>query len=301
MVSFLGFIWLFSVVLFKSSVMPALLEILQKGRDFLVKKGFSPKEADYESRFILSFLLGKKLLDIYQEKEVPPLVAKKFFMLLEKRSQGIPTAYLLGEVEFFGRLFKVGPGVLIPRPETEILVETALNLLPEGSYLLELGVGSGCISITLALERPSFKIIGVDISSQALSYTIQNLKRYGLEKKLLLVRGNWLSPFKETHFFNAILSNPPYVAKNEWETLDKEVKLHEPQEALLAGEEGLDFIAETLKKAPMFLKPPGYVILEIGYRQREKVASLAEKLGYKYFFVKDLSGHHRVLVAKYSL
>ncbi|OAG27160.1 peptide chain release factor N(5)-glutamine methyltransferase [Thermodesulfatator autotrophicus] len=277
--------------------MPCVRDVLEKAQNLLISKGFSQSEAAFEARFILSFLLKMRPLDVFTISEISPEVSARFLNLVKKRAEGVPTAYLLGETEFFGRPFVVGPGVLIPRPETEILVEKVLETVSQGK-ILELGVGSGCISITLALEAPKLTLFGVELSSKALEYAKTNRRRYNLEKRVFWIRGNWLRPIKKNRQFKAIVSNPPYIAEKEWPFLEKEVKNYEPREALLAGPYGLHFIAKTLKEAPDYLVPGGYVFLEIGYQQKDGVAALAESLGYRYYFEKDLSGYYRVLVAK---
>ena len=276
----------------------AIKRLLVQAQRILSEAGFSQDEAYREARYILSYLLGVRPLEVYLVETVSPSLAQSFLDLIKKRAQGVPTAYLLGEVEFFGRPFKVGPGVLVPRPETEILVEVVLRIFKGEARLLELGVGSGCISLTLALENPLLKIFGVEKSLKALSYARLNRKKLGLEDRVYLIVGDWFGPIKEKPLFQAVISNPPYIAPEEWKGLSPEVKHHEPPEALLAEEEGLFYIAKTLREAPKFLVPRGLVILEIGFAQRDRVASLARKWGYRYHFEKDLLGYERVLVAQ---
>ncbi len=274
-------------------------KILQQAREFLLARGFGKEEAEREILLIFSHLLGCRPLEVYfvPEKELEA-VEGDFWSLLKRRARGIPLAYVLGKIEFYGRTFKVGPGVLIPRPETEILVEVVLRLFKEEARLLELGVGSGCVSLTLALENPLLKIFGVEKSLRALGYACLNRKKLGLADRVYLIGGDWFSPIKEKPLFQAVISNPPYIAPEEWEELSPEVKYHEPPEALLAEEEGLFYITKTLEEAPKFLFPGGLVILEIGFNQKERVASLAQSLGYQYRFEKDLLGYERVLVAQ---
>ncbi len=282
----------------KLNKMPYVKDVLEEAQKLLVAKGFTQEEAAFEARFILSFLLRKRPLDIFTVQEISPAVASRFFELIKRRGDGVPTAYLLGEAEFYGRSFKVGPGVLIPRPETEILVETALEFISPGVGVLELGVGSGCISLSLALEKRDVKVFGVEYSSRALKYALVNRERYHLENRVFFVQGNWLAPLKEKQVFSLIVSNPPYISEEEFSSLEKSVREHEPLEALLAGPKGLNFIAKTLWEASKYLLPGGYVLLEIGYRQKEDVAALAKKAGYRYDFVKDLLGYERVLVVQ---
>ncbi len=273
--------------------------LLKSAKDYLVAHGFETEEAERESRFILAHSLNCSPVEIFF---LPPeklsKVEGKFWQLLKQRAKTrVPLAYLLGEVGFFGYKFKVFPGVLIPRPETEVLVEETLNLVNPGQKILELGVGTGCISLTLALKEPSLKVFGVELSPKALSCALKNRKRFKLEERVFFIRGDWLSPLKPQPNFHFIVSNPPYIAPEEWGDLSPEVKDFEPQLALLGGEEGLAFIERTLKEGPDYLLPGGKIILEIGYQQAEKVASLAQRFGYQFYFKRDLLGHRRVLVA----
>ncbi len=272
-------------------------DLLAFGEEILKKAGLSKEEARREALLTLGHLLEKRPLEVYLVPEVSEETASRLLSILKKRAQGVPLAYLLGEVEFFGRRFLVSSGVLIPRPETEILVESVLKHLQKGP-LLELGVGSGCVSLTLALEAPELEIFGVEKSHKALRVALENRKRWGLEKKVHFVLGDWLTPFKKRPFFKAVVSNPPYVAEEEWPFLPPEVREHEPREALVGGKKGLSFIKRTLKEAPAFLIPGGFVFLEIGYQQRKSVEELALQLGYRCLWIQDLLGHARVLVAR---
>jgi release factor glutamine methyltransferase len=276
------------------------ITLLQKGAQKLKILGLSPEEAEVEARILLAEALKIKPLEIYvYDKPLTEAQISLFERYLEERLCGKPLAYVLGEVEFFGRRFAVSPGVLIPRPETEILVETVLQLLPDEPFrLCELGVGSGVISLTLALERPAYCLVAIEKSTRALEVARQNRCRWGLEARVHLVRGDWLSPLKKGPFFRGIVSNPPYVAPEEWEDLPREVREYEPEEALFADEQGLFFIRRTLEEAPYYLEPRGFVFLEIGYNQAPRVKRLAESLGYEVSFERDLLGYRRVLVAR---
>ncbi len=277
-----------------------IYSLLQKNIPLLQERGLKKEEAENEIRLILAHLLKIPPLRIYlYEEELPKDIVRRFQKILEGRLKGIPLAYLLGEVEFFGHRFFVSPGVLIPRPETEILVEAVLETLPCGpARLCELGVGSGVISLTLALECPDFCVFGVESSSAALKVACKNRRYWNLEEKVFFIQGDWLAPLRKGPFFEAIVSNPPYIAPEEWPELPPEVRDHEPKGALLAEEHGLAFIRRTLEQAPDYLRPGGYVFLEIGYNQASLVASMAKGLGYRITFKRDFLGFKRVLVAR---
>ncbi len=274
--------------------------LLLEAQDLLSSKDLSPREALTEARLILAHLLNCKPLEVYfqDDTKINELFINKFKEILESRKRGVPLAYLLGEVEFYGYSFKVSPSVLIPRPETEILVAEALKLLPSGGRVLELGVGSGCISLTLALERPDLRLWGVEISREALEIADQNRRRFSLDKRIFWIRGDWFSPFKKGSYFDLILSNPPYVSRKEWENLSPDVRDFEPPIALLGGEEGFDFIYRTLEEAPFYMKPSGWLLFEIGFSQAERVSQKALRCGYEFRFVRDFSGTKRVFVGK---
>ncbi|RUM88735.1 MAG: peptide chain release factor N(5)-glutamine methyltransferase [Thermodesulfatator sp.] len=268
-------------------------EALALGKEFLVQAGLPPEEALIETRVLLGHLLGLKPLDLYLYLE-RPVSEEAFRELLEERARGVPLAYLLREVEFYGRVFTIRPGVLIPRPETEILVEAVLSEdLPPGP-ILELGVGSGVVLITLLLEGRFSQGIGVECRAEALSVARENLARYGLAQRLLLVRGDWLSPIKASRAFAAVVSNPPYVSREEWKELPREVREYEPPEALDGGPDGLDYIRRTLAEARRYLRPKGKLFLEIGYNQQKAVENLAQQEGWRVKFYKDLLGYARV-------
>jgi len=277
-----------------------IYSLLQKNIPLLQERGLKKEEAENEIRLILAHLLKIPPLRVYfYEEELPKDIVRRFQEILEGRLKGVPLAYLLGEVEFFGYRFFVSPGVLIPRPETEILVEAVLETLPcRPARLVELGVGSGVISLTLALECPDFRVFGVESSSAALKVACKNRKYWDLEEKVFFIQGDWLEPLRKGPFFEAIVSNPPYIAPEEWSELPPEVKDHEPKEALLAEEHGLAFIRRTLEQAPDYLRPGGYVFLEIGYNQTSLVASVAKGLDYRITFKRDFLGFKRVLVAR---
>ena len=272
-------------------------ELLARARDFLASFGIPKEEAEHEARLILAHLFGCAPLEVYF-CSVDEKTSERFWSYIKERTKGVPLAYLLGEANFFGHTFKVAPGVLIPRPETELLVEEALKLSPENGKVLELGVGSGCISLTLALERPDLLLTGVEISNEALKIAGANRQFHALEERVFLIQGDWFSPLKPGPHFDLIVSNPPYVSVSEWPELSPEVRDFEPPPALLGGERGLDFIFRTLEEAPLYLKPGSFLLLEIGYGQAEEVARKASECGYEFYFLPDLSGIKRVFVGR---
>ncbi len=274
--------------------------LIKEGKEALETIGLTKEEAESEVRLILAHLLKIKPLEVYfLDSELSIEIIQKFRDILKRRLSGIPLPYILEEIEFFGRRFFISQGVLIPRPETEILVEAVLETLDHApAWICELGIGSGVVALTLALERNNFKILGIEKSSIAMEIAKKNRFLWKLEEEVKFVLGDWLTPIKKKNLFKAIVSNPPYIAEKEWDTLPKEIRCYEPKEALFGGKDGLDYIKRTLIEAPDYLISNGFVFLEIGYRQADAVKEFAINLGYQVSFCYDLLGYQRVLIAR---
>lgn len=251
--------------------------------------------ATWEALLILSYILKIKPLSVYLffDKEIKEDLLLK---ILKERLTKKPLGYILGETYFWGRRFLVEEGVVIPRQDTEILVEAFLNLNINEGIILEIGVGAGALIITLLLERPRLKGFGIDISSKALFLTKKNALVHGVKERLFLIKGDALKPFLEKKLFKAIVSNPPYISEKEWNELEEDVKLFEPKEALVAGEKGWEFHERLLKESDKYLEKEGFLILELGYNQRKDLETLADLYGWKFKFYKDLKNYDRVVV-----
>ncbi len=216
-----------------------------------------------------------------------------FRTLVERRAAGEPVAYLVGEREFFGRNFLVSPAVLIPRPETELLIELALARFGSrpGSRVLDLGTGSGAIAITLALELDAVDLTAVDASREALWVAMANAARLGAS--VSFVQGDWFAALGEERF-HLIVSNPPYVAEADPHLADGDVRF-EPQSALAAGPEGLDDLQIIVAEAPRHLERDGWLLLEHGYDQACAVRGLLTDAGFSEINSwADLAGIERV-------
>ena len=252
--------------------------------------------AKWETLLILSHLLKVPPLNVYLylDKEIPQ---QSFLEILEERKKKKPLAYILKTTYFWGRKFYVEEGVLIPRQDTENLVSAFLELPLEKGRVLELGVGAGTISVTLLLKRKNLKVFAVDINPKALRITKKNAKNYKVEKRLFLIKGDWFSPFLEKPLFNAIVSNPPYISSEEWETLEEEVKLYEPKSALVSGKKGTEFQEKLLKFSDKYLLKNGFLIFEIGYNQGKEIRELLDFFRWSFKIYKDLKGYERVVVA----
>lgn len=274
--------------------------LLSWTEDFLRKKGID--SARLESQILLAHVLGCKKIDLYVRHDEEPAesIRARFREIIKKRADGMPNAYLVGMREFFSLEFKVTPEVLIPRPDTELLVvEAAKYLKPLGTpTVLDIGAGSGCIGISLAKQHRGAKISAVDISPGALEVARENAERHQVSERMRFLEGSVFGPVAG-QMFDLIASNPPYISHAELRSLDKSVIDFEPRNALDGGEDGLDFYREIVDQAPAYLKPGGMLILEIGFQQdqavRDLIAAKPEFESAKSF--KDFGGNPRVVSA----
>jgi len=259
------------------------------------------------AEILLAQTLGLRRLDLYLQHDRPleerELAAFKIF--IRRRVAREPVAYITGRKGFFKEQFSVAPGVLIPRPDTETLVETAVEILSEmercgrQARVVELGVGSGAVIISIANACKGHLYFGGELSSVALAMACANVKAFA-RTPVSLFRGDWLTPVAPQPVFDLILSNPPYIPSADIEFLAPEVRDHEPRQALDGGGDGLDAVRVILAQAGGRLLPAGRLILEIGYDQKSLVKSLAEGSGWvsELDFIKDLAGHYRLAVFK---
>jgi release factor glutamine methyltransferase len=220
--------------------------------------------------------------------------------LVLRRVKGEPLQYLTGVQEFYGLAFHVEPGVLIPRPETEILVEKAIQLMghrPAGARFADIGTGSGCIAVSAAHEVPSATGWAVDISTAALQIAQANAARHGVSERIHLIRANLFECFPRDPFFDFVFCNPPYVALKDYDSLAPEVRDHEPHLALFGGETGIDFYRALIPEVFPRLVPGGYLLLELGAGQDEEIRLLVENAGLSVeTILNDLQGIPRCLV-----
>lgn len=249
-----------------------------------------------ESRKLLSFLLNKDLSYIYinQDFKLDVEVEKKFKSIIQKRKAGYPLEYIINSKYFYGREFYVDQGALIPRWDTENLIEAVKEYAntKDNLRILEIGAGSGAISITMALEIPKAIVDGVDISSEALEVCMINLEKYKL-KNLSFYQSNLFENVKGK--YDIIVSNPPYINRKDLVGLQIEVQ-KEPILALDGGEDGLDFYRKISKEAGQYLNSNGLLFFEIGYNQYEEVKKLLEENAFSNIeYKRDLQGYIRVI------
>ncbi len=205
--------------------------------------------------------------------------ARALRALVGRRAAGEPLQYLLGEWEFLGRTFHVDPRALIPRGETEEIVEVAGLAAPEARRILDLGTGSGVLAVTLALVRPGASIVALDRSPGALALARENVRRHAVAPRVHLLASDWLSALRPSAPFSLAVSNPPYVPVRDAPHLEKTVSEHEPPLALYGGEDGLDPLRRLLRELPAFLAPGAPFIFEFGYGQARDVSDLVAASG----------------------
>ncbi len=248
----------------------------------------------------------------HPEEVLSPEVANHYLSLLQRRASGEPTQHLTGKQEFWGLEFEVTPDVLIPRPETEHLIEVSLDRLAlrellagrpprlsgNSLTLVDIGTGSGCIAIALAKELPDATVYAADISAAALSVARRNAARLGFADRVRFLESTLFAAFTPLRF-DLIVSNPPYISRRTAETLAREVRDHEPEVALYGGEEGYEFYVELVPQSYEFLKPGGLLVLELGHDSLPAVQPLLESRYWTNLGVtNDLAGIPRVLAAE---
>jgi len=282
----------------------SLAEIVSGAATRLVAAGLAEDDARRDAALLARRVLGWDSARwlAHNVEAAPPTFDSAFEPLVQRRIQREPVAYIFGEREFYGRRLIVTRDVLIPRPETELLIETAIRVLDRMRVadirvprILDVGVGSGCIAVTLALEWPSATIVATDLSPAALSVAERNAFAHGVAHRVALTLANHARD--SWHPFDLIVSNPPYVPERDRATLAPEVACYEPALALFAGDDGLDLIRRLIPDAARLLTPAGSLIVEIGAGQATAVRRIAAEHFANITFERDLQNIERVLVA----
>jgi len=252
---------------------------------------------------LLMFVLGvnRAYLYAHPERELTCEEEAGFDEALSQRATGMPSQYITGHQEFWGLDFIVSPAVLIPRPETEHLVETVLELvrwIPQ-PRIVDVGTGSGCIALALAHELKDAEVYGFDVSAEALEIARANAARLGLDARVHFARGDVLSSWSDARDIDFVVSNPPYVGFGEADKVQKSVRDFEPGVAVFAGEQGLEVIGPLVQQAHAALKPGGWLAVEIGYSMRDAVLCLLSPTMWDDIrIVPDLQGIPRVVAAR---
>ena len=254
-----------------------------------------------EASSLLGFVLQKDaaFLIAHPEYALTESEGAAFANVVDRRSRHEPFQYITGRQEFYGLDFEVSPDVLIPRPETETLVEEAIALLSEARSptFLEVGVGSGCLSVSILHEVETATAVGVDISQDALAVATRNAEKHGATSRLALRQGNVFDGIGQV--FDLIVSNPPYIPDSQLESLQAEVGQFEPRSALFGGPDGLDIVRRIIDEAPAFLKPHCFLLIEIGFDQSASVKELFDPIVWESVeFLPDLQGFPRIVKAR---
>jgi release factor glutamine methyltransferase len=259
-------------------------------------------EARREAGSLLAHVLGKDRTFIisHARDELNETTIEEFAAAVRRRALGEPQQYITGTQNFYGLEFAVNPDVLIPRPETELLVEATLKLINEASVdsqlICDVGTGSGCIAITLVYHRPEIKAVAVDISERAIRVALANAKRHNATDRVSLVVSDAFSAMRQANRFDVIVSNPPYVSASALAGLQREVREHEPHLALSPGGDGLSIIQKLITESPAYLKSGGYLLFEIGFDQHEAVNQMVNPHVWRLLEIQpDLQGIPRIV------
>lgn len=278
-------------------------QVLEKTIQFFKDKG-SPS-ARLDSELLISSALGFERIQLYLKYDQPLKEdeLQRCRDLVRRRSTGEPVAYILGEKGFYGNQFQVGPGVLIPRPETEILVEEALNWSDQQSKqdvrILDIGCGSGCIGLSILLKLENAHLTSIDRSPSAIDFTKKNIQKLELSGRVEVHQfdaSNSAEAARLENSFDIIVANPPYISEDD-SNMDAHVKEFEPKEALFSGDHGMEDIKKWSQRYSKKLNNPGIMLMEIGYNQGPATKKWFEELNVfsKVRIIKDLSGHDRVI------
>lgn len=276
---------------------------VQEASRKLASNGIS--NAAHEAKWLMEFCLGMASIDFHSQRIILSQDQREDFeKYLSRRLNNEPLAYITGQTEFWSLPFKVSPATLIPRADSETLVEQVLLLLPpaQEKTILELGTGSGCLLLSVLHERPEVKGIAVDISPEALSVAKDNAESLGLVSRTTFVESDWFAslPSKAARF-HGVLSNPPYIPKQDIAHLMEDVRRYEPLLALDGGVDGLEAYRHIIAKTPHYLIADGFLAFEVGQGQADDVMALMHRGGfYNINKYKDLSGIDRVVLGFFA-
>ena len=279
--------------------MITVLESINLSTQYLNQKGIESPRTNAE--LLLADILNCKRLDLYLSFERPLSEdeVQKYREHIKRRGNFEPLQYVIGKVEFYGLELKVNPSVLIPRPETELMVENILNQFPkeEKLIILDIGSGSGNIAIALAVNLPSSKIVSTDVSEEALLVAKENSERHKVSERIKFVKHNILkNDVSSFPMFDIVVSNPPYVSKESYSTLQKEIKNFEPAIAVTDEDDGYTFYREISAKASVKLKENGKLFFEVAHGQSEEVVEIMTKNNFKNIeIIKDYQNIDRVI------
>jgi len=281
-----------------------ILALIRWADERFKKEGLATPRLDAEVLLAEALTTDRVGLYTHSDQPLQPDELARFKELIRRRLRREPVAYILGKREFWSLPLRVTPDVLIPRPETETLVAEALKILTpaEGKdfHILEIGTGSGAISIALARELPATKVMATDLSPKALAVAEENALRSGVRERIRFLQGDLFHPLEKGETFNLIVTNPPYIPRGQFPSLLPEVRDYEPKVALDGGKDGLDFFRRVLPAVDEYLLPGGWFLAEMGAGQDPQILKIAEKNPDldSFTFAKDLGGINRVFKAR---
>lgn len=280
--------------------MATIAALLSQAEQALQQNPAQADDAAFDARLLLGHLLQKSSawLATWPDNTVDDDLAQRYTALIKQRQTGTPAAYLLGEWDFMDFTLEVGPGVLVPRPDTELLVELAAARIHKDAQwnILDLGTGTGAIAIALARLRPHCNVTAVEQSATALEIAQNNIDKLAARTQLLW--GSWFEPLPAAQQYQIIVSNPPYIAEDEPEL---SALTQEPQEALVAAQNGLADLVTIIEGATQHLKPAGWLLVEHGYQQGPAARGLFTDAGYQDIeTVEDLAGNPRVTLGRWA-
>lgn len=280
--------------------MPDILKTTKKAAGILRQNGIAEPRREADS--LLAFALGKDktFLVAYSEYELAGKEEKRFWKFIKRRAKREPFQHITGKQEFYSLDFEVSKDVLIPRPETELIVENAVEILREidTPKFCEVGVGSGCISVSILSEVKTANAVGLDVSEKALKVATRNAERHEVSGRLKLEISDIFEKL-ENEKFDLIVSNPPYISLDDFENLQPEVRVFDPKIALTDGKNGFSIIEKIIRESPNFLKSEGFLMLEIGIGQNEKAAAMfLDQIWQSVEFFADLQKIPRMIRAR---
>jgi release factor glutamine methyltransferase len=279
--------------------LPNISETLKQAAEVLQANGVSEPRREASSLLAFALQKDKTFLIAHSDYDLSAEEERRFRALLERRAGREPLQYIVGRQEFYGLDFEVSPDVLIPRPETELLVENAIEILRdlENSFFCEVGVGSGCISVSILHEIKTARAIGLDISEGALRIAEKNAQKHNVSDRFNLRKSDIFSAL-ENEKFDLIVSNPPYIPAEDIETLQPEVRDFEPLNALTDEKDGLSIIERIITESHQFLRPEGFLLMEIGFNQARLVKEIFDaEIWQRLEILPDLQGIPRTVKA----
>jgi release factor glutamine methyltransferase len=284
-----------------ADIAPSFARLVRRIRDELQRAGVEGAARDARLIVAHAASLSDAGLIVRERDAVDAGIIERAEFGAQRRAAGEPVARIVGEKEFYGLVFALGPDTLVPRPETELLVEASLAHLGQcrGPRFLELGTGTGCVAIAMALHCPTATGLATDISEGALEVAADNARTYGVEGRLGFAPGDWYGAVPAGERFDLVVANPPYIASADLPGLAREVSEHDPRAALDGGADGLDGLRAVVAGAGKYLGPGGMLAVEIGASQAAPVAALAREAGFETITTRqDLAGHDRVITSR---